>query len=89
MRKRIIFVLLLAFLVGAQSGVMHAQVKGSPTNNVNALDYRYQQYNATKSVFADTLKFRDKVYNLVGFGLVSDFENGISEIPACINKDVV
>ena len=38
-RIRLILVLLLASLLGLQGGVVYAQVKGSPVNTVNAMDY--------------------------------------------------
>ena len=78
MRLRVIFILILAFLLGRQGDVLYAQVKGSPANNVNAIDYRYQHYDRTLPKFADSLKFRDKVYNQFGFSFVSDWERGAS-----------
>ena len=75
MRIRIILILMLAFLLGGQGGFVFAQVKGSPTNNVNAIDYRYQTFNGSLPRFADSLKFRDKFYNVFGGGVVADWEN--------------
>lgn len=75
-RIRLILVLLLASLLGLQGGVVYAQVKGSPVNTFNAMDYRYQHYDSALPRFADSLKFREKVYNLVGVGVFGDMEYG-------------
>ena len=65
---------MLAFLVGMQGRVAFAQVKGSPDNTVNAMDYRYQYFDGTHASFADSIRFRDRFYNLAGYGLVADWE---------------
>ena len=74
MRIKIILILMLAFLLGGQGAVVYAQVKGSPVNSVNAIDYRYQQFNGTLPSFADSVKFRDRSYNVIGAGAVYDWE---------------
>lgn len=75
MRIKIILILMFAFFVGGQGGFVSAQVKGSPANDVNVIDYRYQKFNGTLPRFADSLKFRDKIYNVYGAGVIADWEN--------------
>ena len=38
--------------------VMSAQKVGSPTNDVNALDYRYRRFSSSLPVYADSVGLR-------------------------------
>ena len=75
--NRYIFTLILTVLAWGMSGErMYAQKEGSPESTFNALDYRFQKFDNTKVHFADSIKFRNKFYNIVGIGVAGEWERG-------------
>lgn len=71
---RTILIFCLVILMGSQGGCLYAQVVNSPTNDKNAIDYRYQKFNATLPRYADSIKFRDRFYTSVSAGLDANYE---------------
>ena len=57
---------------------MYAQKVGSPENTVNAIDYRFQKFDRTPVMFADSVKFRNKIYNIFSVGMEADWESSIA-----------
>ena len=43
--RNILFVLCFVAAMSLQNGVLHAQVVGSPVNEKNAIDYRFQYFD--------------------------------------------
>lgn len=68
-----ILVLVLALIIGLQVD-LYGQKKDSPTNDRNAIDYRYQKYNNKIPVFPDSVVFRNKFYNIFSGGIINDWE---------------
>lgn len=75
---RSIFCLCLAVLFGLQGVDLYAQVKDSPQNYVNAIDHRYQYFDGKLPVFADSVKFRDRFYNVFKAGIEGDWEQSLT-----------
>lgn len=74
--KRYILCLCLAISAwGWQGESVYAQKKGSPENTVNAIGYRYQRFDNSPVVFADSVKFRDRIYDLFSLGIEADWES--------------
>ena len=74
-RNRYILTLILSILfMGLAGERMYAQKPGSPENFINALDYRYQKFDKTPVPFMDSVKFRNKFYNIVAVGVEGDWE---------------
>jgi hypothetical protein len=75
MRKvRAIFMICFALLFGMQGVRMYAQVVGSPVNDKNAIDYRYQYFKSHLPQFADSIKMRNRFYVMAGAGLDANYE---------------
>lgn len=75
--NRYILCLCLVFLgAGIQADRVYAQKPGSPETSINALDYRYQQFGEPL-FFADSVKFRNRLYNILSTSLESDWENSL------------
>ena len=72
--RYIVLLCLAAFIWGVQAVSMYAQRPGSPENSVNAIDLRYQKFDTSPIVFADSVKFRNKFYNVFGAGIAADWE---------------
>lgn len=72
--RNILFVLCFVAAMSLQNGVLHAQVVGSPVNEKNAIDYRFQYFDGRLPRFADSVKFRDKIYTLFGAGIEANWE---------------
>ena len=53
---------------------MYAQKPDSPENSVNAIDYRFQKFDNSPVVFADSVKFRNRFYNVFSAGIEADWE---------------
>ena len=71
--NRYILCLCLAVLSwGVQE--VHAQKYGSPENTVNAINYRFQKFDNTPVVFADSVRFRNRFYNIFSAGVEADWE---------------
>lgn len=67
--------LVLAILMwGMSAGRAVAQKINSPENTVNAIEYRYQRFDKTFVTFADSVKFRDRIYNVFSAGVEADWE---------------
>ena len=75
---RLIFCLCLAVLLGSQGNCAYAQVAGSPTNDINAIDYRYQYFDGKLPHFADSVKFRDRFYNVFSAGIDGSWRDAVS-----------
>ena len=73
-RRNIIYIMVAAVLALLPASVMHAQVAGSPVNDKNALDYRYQRFNSTLPRFTDSTKFQDKIYTTISGGIGTNWE---------------
>lgn len=73
-RLRVILPLFLMLLAGVQGGSLYAQVVGSPLNDRNAIDYRYQKFDSKLPLFPDSIKFRDRFYIIAGGGLDVNYE---------------
>ena len=67
--RYIVFVIIFAILAGSQSGKLYAQVEGSPLNDRNAVDYRYQRFETALPQFPDSVRFRDRFYTTFGAGI--------------------
>ena len=68
--NKYIFTLILSILfLGVTGERMYAQKPGSPETTFNALDYRFQKFDKSPVSFADSIKFRNKFYNIVGVGI--------------------
>lgn len=79
MRKlALILFMCFAFLLGSQGSSVYAQVVNSPTNDKNALDYRYQIYSGKLPKFADSITFRNRFYNIVSAGVEANWEESRS-----------
>ena len=74
---RTIFCLCLVMLLGSQGFNVYAQKKDSPENYVNAIDYRYQYFDGKLPHFADSVKFRDKIYNIFSGGYEANWQKSI------------
>ena len=69
------FVLLFA---GVQGSHVYAQKIGSPENSVNALDYRYQKVERSVVHFSDSIRFRNRFYNVFKGGMEVDWESTLN-----------
>lgn len=65
---------LAAFFWGMQAVSVFAQAPGSPENSVNAIDLRFQKFDNSPVYFADSVKFRDRFYNIFSAGIAADWE---------------
>lgn len=73
--NRYILCLCLALLSwGMQDICMYAQKIDSPENNVNAINHRFQKFDNSPVVFADSVKFRNRFYNVFSAGIEADWE---------------
>ena len=59
---------------GMQTVTVYAQNPGSPENSVNAIDHRYQVFDNSPVFFADSIKFRNRFYNVFSAGINADWE---------------
>ena len=76
--NRYILCLCLAILSWGMHDVsMYAQKIDSPENSVNAINYRFQKFDNTPVVFADSVKFRNRFYNIFSAGIEADWEKSI------------
>lgn len=81
MRKFRYILIIFAFmaLLGIPGGgYLYGQVAGSPVNEKNAIDYRYQKFDGKLPRYADTVKFRDKIYTVFGAGVEANWERSQS-----------
>lgn len=76
-RLRSIFCLCLVALLGLQGIDAYAQLKDSPQNYVNAIDYRFQKFDGTLPHFADSVKFRDRFYNIFSLGYEANWQKSM------------
>ena len=77
--KRYILCLCLAISVWGLQGISaYAQKKDSPENSVNAIDYRFQKFDNSPVMFADSVKFRDRFYNIFSAGIEGDWERNVT-----------
>lgn len=77
--NRYIITLFFALLItGVQGSHIYAQKIGSPENTVNALDYRYETTTRSVVHFADSVKFRNRIYNVFKGGMEVDWENSMA-----------
>ena len=76
--RYIVFVIIFAILAGSQSGKLYAQVEGSPLNDRNAVDYRYQRFETALPQFPDSVRFRDRFYTTFGAGIEANWERSKS-----------
>lgn len=73
--SRIISSLCLALLIwGMQDISVYAQKKDSPESSFNAINLRFQKFDNTPVTFADSVKFRDRFYNVFSAGIEADWE---------------
>lgn len=73
--SRIILSLCLALLIwGMQDISVYAQKKDSPESSFNAINLRFQKFDNTPVTFADSVKFRDRFYNVFSAGIEADWE---------------
>ena len=73
--SRIISSLCLALLIwGMQDISVYAQKKDSPESSFNAINLRFQKFDNTPVTFADSVKFRDRFYNIFSAGIEADWE---------------
>ena len=73
--NRFILCLCLAILFwGVQDICVYAQKPGSPENSVNAINYRFQKFDKSPVVFADSVRFRNRFYNIFSAGIEADWE---------------
>lgn len=73
--SRIILSLCLALLIwGMQDISVYAQKKDSPESSFNAINLRFQKFDNTPVTFADSVKFRDRFYNIFSAGIEADWE---------------
>ena len=76
--KRYILCLFFAISVWGWQGMdVFAQKKGSPENTVNAIDHRYQYFDGKLPHFADSVRFRDKFYNIFSGGYEANWQKSI------------
>lgn len=74
--SRFISVFCLAILfLGLQESSVYAQHPQAPENSVNAINYRYQIFDDKPVVFADSVKFRDRFYNIFSGSVNADWES--------------
>lgn len=73
-RRNIIYIMVAAVLALLPASVLHAQVAGSPVNDKNAIDYRYQKFNGKLPRFADSIKFQDRIYTTFSGGIGTNWE---------------
>lgn len=73
-RSFIISTVLAAISVLLPGTCMYAQVKGSPLNDKNAIDYRYQKFQNRLPRFADSIKFQDRFYTTFSGAIESNWE---------------
>ena len=76
-KMRIILCLCLAALWALQGFDAYAQKKDSPENTVNAIDYRYQYFDGKLPHFADSVRFRDRFYNIFSGGYEANWQKSI------------
>lgn len=73
--SRIISSLCLALLIwGMQDISVYAQKKDSPESSFNAINLRFQKFDNTPVTFVDSVKFRDRFYNVFSAGIEADWE---------------
>ena len=71
------YILCLCFAIlswGLLETSVYAQKIDSPENDLNAIDYRFQKFDNTPVVFADSVKFRHRFYNIFSAGIDADWE---------------
>lgn len=74
------YILCLCFAISAwgwQGADVYAQKKDSPENNVNAIDYRFQKFDNTPVRFADSVRFRNRIYNIFSGGYEASWQKQI------------
>lgn len=65
----------LVLLFSASGGHLFAQIKGSPANDKNAIDYRYQIFeNRLIRYNTDSTKFRNRIYTVYSAGIEANWE---------------
>ena len=73
--SRTISSLCLTLLIwGMQDISVYAQKKDSPESSFNAINLRFQKFDNTPVTFADSVKFRDRFYNVFSAGIEADWE---------------
>ena len=78
-QSKFILILCLSVLLFGMTGVnMRAQKPGTPENNINAIDNRFQKFDKTPVTFADSVRFRNRFYNIFSAGIEADWEKSIS-----------
>ncbi len=76
--KRLIYAFVAAMTLLLPGGTVFAQITGSPLNDKNAIDYRYQKFNKTLPRFADSTGFRDRFYTAFSAGISTDWEESVN-----------
>ena len=75
MRKFTFISFMFTALISLLSGsALYAQLAGSPVNDKNAIDYRYQKFNNKLPRFNDSIKFQDKIYTTFSSGIITNWE---------------
>lgn len=74
MNRCILCLCLAIFAWGGPDICMYAQRKDSPESNVNAIDHRYQRFDNSPIMFSDSVRFRNRFYNIFSAGIEADWE---------------
>lgn len=77
-RMRLILCLCLTMLAASFGEGIHAQVPGSPLNERNAIDFRYQRFDDQRLTFADSIGFRDRFYTVFNAGIEGRWKDAAS-----------
>lgn len=74
LNRYILCLCLAIFAWGGQDISMYAQKKDSPESSFNAIDHRFQKFDNAPVTFADSVKFRNRFYNIFSAGIEADWE---------------
>ena len=74
LNRYILCLCLAIFAWGGQGICVHAQKKDSPESSFNAIDHRFQTFDNSPVMFADSVKFRNRFYNIFSAGIEADWE---------------
>lgn len=75
MKRYILCLCLAIFAWGGLDISVYAQKPDSPESSFNAINQRYQKFDNSPVVFADSVRFRDRFYNIFSAGIDADCES--------------
>lgn len=78
LNRYILCICLAIFTWGGQDISMYAQKKDSPESSFNAIDHRFQKFDNAPVTFADSVKFRNRFYNIFSAGIEADWERSFN-----------